>query len=170
MSRRAGPTTLVALAGIVVVFASQFAWVRPTNFGGMDEWLYVSLASRGVLDIPYANRPFVLVWTRPAALLWPHSLWSFYLVHATYLSLSAGLLFLLVRRLSPPRALLGFLAAVFCATWAPLDHLRLDTVLVTGYSGFTFATLLALVLFTESWARARPVLYEIWVAEVVSRA
>ena len=157
MSRPAA-ATLAAFAGILAVFASQFAWVRPTNFGGMDEWLYISLASRGVLDIPYANRPFVLLWTVPAAVLRPHDLWSFYLVHAAYLTLSGWLLFLLVRRLSPSRPLLAFLAGVFGATWAPLDFLRLDTVLTTGYSGFTFATLLALCLFTESWVRQRPVL------------
>lgn len=149
--------TGAALLALLAVFWSQFAWVRATNFGGMDEWLYISLSSRGVLGIPYANRPFVLLWTLPAALLRPHDLRSFYFVHAAYLTLTGWLLFLLLRRLCPSRPLLAFLAAAFCLTWAPLDFLRLDTVLVTGYSGFTFATLLALVLFTESWARDKPV-------------
>jgi hypothetical protein len=147
-----------ALLALLAVFWSQFAWVRATNFGGMDEWLYISLSSRGVLGIPYANRPFVLMWTLPAAFLRPHDLRSFYFVHAAYLTLAGWLLFLLLRRLCPSRPLLAFLAGAFCLTWAPLDFLRLDTVLVTGYSGFTFATLLALVLFTESWARDKPVL------------
>lgn len=147
-----------ALLALLAVFWSQFAWVRATNFGGMDEWLYISLSSRGVLGIPYANRPFVLLWTLPAAFLRPHDLRSFYFVHAAYLTLTGWLLFLLLRRLCPSRPLLAFLAGAFCLTWAPLDFLRLDTVLVTGYSGFTFATLLALVLFAESWARDQPVL------------
>lgn len=151
-------STAVALAGLAAVFWSQFAWVRATNFGGADEWLYVSLASKGVLDIPYANRPFVLLWTVPAPLLWPNDLRAYYLLHTTYLTLSGWLLYALLRRLDPTRPLLAFLAAAVALTWAPLDFLRLDTVLVTGYAGFTFATLLALVLFTESWARDSPVL------------
>lgn len=151
-------TTPVALAGLLAVFWSQFAWVRATNFGGTDEWLYISLASKRVLDIPYANRPFVLLWTVPAALVWPNDLRSYYLVHTTYLALTGWLLFLLMRRLAPARPLVGFLAAAIALTWAPLDFLRLDTVLLTGYSGFTFATLLTLVLFVESWARRKPVL------------
>lgn len=157
MSRRAD-TTAAALAGLLAVFWSQFAWVRPTNFGGTDEWLYISLASQRILDIPYANRPFVLLWTLPAAIVWPHSLWSYFLVHTTYLTLCGWLLFLLVRRLAPEAPLLAFLAGAFCLTWAPLDFLRLDTVLLTGYSGFTFGTLLALVLYVESWLRSKPVL------------
>jgi hypothetical protein len=148
---------IVALPALLAVFWSQFAWVRCTNFGGTDEWLYVSLASKGVLDIPYANRPFVLLWTLPAPLLWPHDLRAYYLVHTTYLCLSGWLLFLLVRRLDPARPLLAFLAAAISLTWAPLDFLRLDTVLLTGYSGFTFATLLTLLLFVESWVRDKPV-------------
>ena len=50
----------------------------------------------------------------------------------------------------PRRPWLAFLAGVFCVSWAPLDETRLDTVLVAGYSGFTCATLFALVLFVES--------------------
>jgi hypothetical protein len=147
----------LALPALLAVFWSQFAWVRCTNFGGTDEWLYISLASKGVLEIPYANRPFVLLWTLPAPLLWPHDLRGYYLVHTAYLCLSGWLLFLLLRRLDPARPLLAFLAAAICLTWAPLDFLRLDTVLLTGYSGFTFATLLTLLLFVESWVRDKPV-------------
>jgi hypothetical protein len=150
--------SLLLLGGLLAVLWSQFAWVRATNFGGTDEWLYIALASKRVLEIPYANRPFVLLWTVPAALIWPHDLRAYYLVHTTYLCLSGCLLFLLLRRLDPARPLLAFLAAAFCLTWAPLDFLRLDTVLLTGYSGFTFATLLTLVLFVESWVRDKPVL------------
>ena len=137
VSRRRAATTIVALAGLLAVFFSQFAWVRATNFGGTDEWLYISLASRRALDIPYANRPFVLLWTLPAALVWPHDLRAYYVVHTAYLSLAGCLLFLLMRRLEPSRPLLAFLAAAISLTWAPLDFLRLDTVLLTGYSGYT---------------------------------
>ena len=158
VSRRRAATTIVALAGLLAVFFSQFAWVRATNFGGTDEWLYISLASRRALDIPYANRPFVLLWTLPAALVWPHDLRAYYVVHTAYLSLAGCLLFLLMRRLEPSRPLLAFLAAAISLTWAPLDFLRLDTVLLTGYSGFTFATLLTLVLFVESWVNDKPAL------------
>jgi hypothetical protein len=150
-------TAIAALPALLAVFWAQFAWVRCTNFGGTDEWLYISLASKRVLEIPYANRPFVLLWTLPAPLLWPHDLRAYYLVHTTYLCLSGWLLFLLLRRLDPARPLLAFLAAAICLTWAPLDFLRLDTVLLTGYSGFTFATMLTLLLFVESWVRDRPV-------------
>jgi len=148
----------VALVALLAVFWSQFAWVRCTNFGGTDEWLYISLASRRVLEIPYANRPFVLLWTLPAPWLWPHDLRAYYLVHTTYLCLSGWLLYLLLRRLDPARPLLAFLAAAICLTWAPLDFLRLDTVLLTGYSGFTFATMLTLFVFVLSWVKNRPAL------------
>src|SRR6185503_18401636 len=39
--------------------------------------------------------------------------------------------------------------------WAPLDWMRLDTVLLTGYSGFTAAAMTATVLFVEGWVRGR---------------
>jgi hypothetical protein len=57
------------------VFWAQFAWVQSTNFWGSDEWLHLSLTSRGIIDFPYANRPLMLLWSLPAALLVP-KLWS----------------------------------------------------------------------------------------------
>jgi len=148
----------VTLAGLVAVFWAQFAWVRPTNFGGYDEWLLISLVSKGVVAFPYANRPFVLLWTLPAAWLWPHDLRSFLVMESVYLCFSAVLLVALVGRLAPRLAGIAFLAGVVSITWAPVDALRLDTVLINGYSGFTFATLLAILLLVESWRRDRPVL------------
>jgi hypothetical protein len=140
------------------VFAAQYWAVRATNFGGVDEWLYIDLSSRGVLGIPYANRPLVLLGTTVASKIWPHDLRSYWLVHGLYLCLAACLTTLLARRILPGQPLLAILAGVFTAAWAPLDALRLDTVLGTGYSGFTMAVMGALVLFVESWHRNRAVL------------
>lgn len=53
---------------------------------------------------------------------------------------------------------LALLAGTFTLAWAPLDMARLATVQTSMNSGATFATLLALVLFAESWRRARPAL------------
>jgi hypothetical protein len=146
-----GLSGLGILFALLVVFVPQYAQVRPTNFGGMDEWLLVDLASRGILSIPYAHRPLVLLWTAPAALLWPHSLWAYYVAHGAWLLFGAWALALIVRRLVPQVPALAFLAATICLVWAPEDFLRLDTVLLTGYSGFTLGALLSLLLFLESY-------------------
>jgi hypothetical protein len=145
------------LLGLLVVFAGHYAFVRPTNFGGTDEWLYIDLSSRGILGIPYAHRPLVLLWTVPPALLWPNNLWSYWAFHGAWLLLGGWAVALCVRRLMPGAPDLAFLAGVFSLVWAPLDYLRLDTVLLTGYSGFTLGALLAVLLFLEahhhrSWA------------------
>ncbi len=65
----------VALAALLLVFGSGFSVVRSTNFGGLDEWLIVSLTSQGIVDVPYANRPLELrasasrcSWVCPATL------------------------------------------------------------------------------------------------------
>ena len=142
---------LAILLALLVVFAPQYAQVRATNFGGTDEWLYVDLASRGVLSIPYAHRPLVLLWTAPAALLWPYSLSAYYVTHGLWLLFGAWTLALILRRLLPEVPALAFLSAVICLVWAPEDFLRLDTVLLTGYSGFTLGALLAVLLFLESY-------------------
>ena len=144
----------LALVTVIVVFFAQYSWVRSTNFGGVDEWLYIDLSSRGVLSIPYANRPLVLLWTTIAATAWPHDLASYWLFHGLYLCLAACLTTLLTRRLVPESPLLAILAGVFAAVWAPLDALRLDSVVGTGYAGFTLATMAAITLFVESWHRA----------------
>jgi hypothetical protein len=140
----------IAVAGILAIFWVQYLVVRPTNFGGWDEWLVIDLTWRGIVGLPYQNRPFSLVFTQPGALLLPGSLRGYWLVNGLYLCLTGALLYRLVHRLAPGRPGLAFLAGVFCVSWAPLDETRLDTVLVAGYSGFTCATLFALVLFMES--------------------
>ncbi len=145
----------LVLAAVMAVFWSSYAGVRPTNFGGSDEWLLIDLSSRGILDFPYANRPLVLLWTTIAARSWPDDIRAFWLFNGLYLCGAAGLTGLLARRLWPDVAPLAPLASVFAAVWAPLDALRLSGVLSCGYAGFTLSTMAALVLFVESWARRR---------------
>ena len=140
----------VATLGILVVSWVQQLGVRPTNFGGWDEWLVIDLTSRGILGLPYQNRPFSLVFTQPGALALPGSLRGYWLAHGLYLSLAGVLLHRLCRRLAPGRERLALLAGALAVSWAPLDDIRLDTVLVASYAGFTFATLLAMVLLVES--------------------
>ncbi len=149
MTRGARPAG-IAVVGILAIFWVQYLVVRPTNFGGWDEWLVIDLTWRGIVGLPFQNRPFSLVFSQPGALLLPGSLRGYWLAHGLYLSLTGALLYRLVHRLAPGRAWLAFLAGVFCVSWAPLDETRLDTVLVAGYSGFTCATLFALALFVES--------------------
>ena len=91
----------LALAAVIAVFAAQYWAVRATNFGGVDEWLYIDLSSRGVLGIPYANRPLVLLGTTVASKIWPDDLRSYWLVHGLYLCLAACLTTLLARRILP---------------------------------------------------------------------
>jgi hypothetical protein len=150
---------MTALLGVAAVFWAQYVWVRPTNFSGADEWLCIDLASRGALAVPYANRPLVFLWTALAARAWPHHLGGYWLVHGLYL-MGAGLLSgWLAGRLVPGGWGVAFVAGVFACTWAPLDFMRLDTILLAGYSGFALATMLAIVLLVEAWrARSAPLL------------
>lgn len=148
----------VGLAAILAVFSSQFAWVRATNFGGWDEWLVIDLTFNGRVGLPYENRPFSLAFNLPGSLLSPYGLWGFYVLHGLYLGGAGVLSWLIVRRLAPEQERLAILAGVFAATWAPLDSLRLDTVLISNYSGVTLATLLALLLLIEGSLRGSLVL------------
>ena len=145
----------LGLAAVAAVFWIGYAGVRPTNFGGADEWLLIDLGSRGVLDFPYANRPLVLLWTTIAAQAWPHDLRAYWLFNGLYLCGAAWLTTVLTRRLLPGSPGLALLAGVFAAVWAPLDGLRLSGVLSCGYAGFTLCTMAALTLFLESWHRRR---------------
>ena len=146
---------LIGLAAVAVVFWIGYAAVRPTNFGGADEWLLIDLSSRGVLEFPYANRPLNLLWTTIAAQAWPHELRSYWLFNGLYACGAAWLTALLTRRLLPGSLGLAVLAGVFAAVWAPLDGLRLSGVLGCAYSGFALCTMAALTLFVESWHRRR---------------
>lgn len=150
LGSRSGSTALAVL-GMFAVFWSQYAWIKPTNFGGADEWLKIDLASRGVLAMPYANRPLLLLWFLPAAHVVPNSLLGFYITYGLWLALGGWMVFLLCRRLAPELPAVWFLAGTFCLVWVPSDYMRLDVVLLTGYAGLTFGTLLAIVLFVESF-------------------
>lgn len=147
----AGP----AFLSVALLLLAQFAWVRSTNFGGVDEWLYLDLNSRGIVGFPHSNRPLTLLWSLPAVWIVPHGFGGYFVLHATYLALAAGLVFLLGRRLTEDRAV-AFLAGSFAATWAPLDMARLATVQTSMNSGVLLLTLLAALLLVVSWEQARP--------------
>jgi hypothetical protein len=149
---RATLDAALALATVGAVIGVGFGVVRPTNFGGYDEWLMFSLASRGILSLPFQNRPLGLLWGLPAVWLTPHDLLGYQLVHAAYLVLSGFLIFRLTHRLGANRRL-ALLAGTLAASWAPSDFLRLDTVLTISYAGITFGSLLAIELFVVSYAR-----------------
>ena len=148
---------VLALGGALVVVL-HLAPVRPTNFSGYDEWQVVSNVSRGILGVPYANRPLVHLWQWPAALAWPHRLEAYLALHTAYLASIAIAVLLIARRLAPARPVAALVAGVLAASWAPLDSMRLDTVLVSGYAGGTLATLVALLLALEAARRDRPLL------------
>jgi hypothetical protein len=145
------------MAAPLLVVAAQFTAVRPTNFAGHDEWLVLSLAARGLLSFPYADRPLALLWSLPARWLSPGDVVGHEWAHVAYLAAAGALTgWLGLRRLglSPAAALL---AGVLAATWAPLDAARLNVVQVgTRYSGCTAAALAAIVLFVEGFFRGRP--------------
>jgi hypothetical protein len=132
--------------------------VRATNFSGYDEWLYLHMASRGIVGWPFANRPLVWLWHQPPALAAPHSLAAYYVAYCVYLVGTALSAFALCRRLGGGSRDLAFLTGVFAAVWAPMDEARLNTVGLIGYAGFTMGTLIAAVLLVEAHARRRPAL------------
>lgn len=141
------------LLWIAIFFVCQMAWVRTTNFTGVDEWVYLSLASDGIISFPHSNRPLTLLWTLPAALLTPHQFLGYHLVHAAWMLLTAWVTYALALRLAPGDRPLALTAAAFAATWAPGDMVRLATVQGSMNSGVTFATFLALLLFMEAVRR-----------------
>ena len=150
--------TAVVAAGLVALAAVSYATVRPTNFAGSDEWVILSLLSRGILGFAWANRPLNLIWGLPAWLVLPHHVTGFLVLHVLWIGLGGVLVFLLVRRLLPGSTPLAFLAGVFTIVWAPTDGSRLCAVQMILYSGCTFGVLLATWLSVEAWLRRRPVL------------
>lgn len=141
------------LLGLLGVVCAQLAPVKATNFGGMDEWLILNMTSRGIVDLPYANRPLELLWDLPAPALAPYRLDAFRILHGCYLFGCGAVVIVLCGRLLAGRPLLAFMAGVFTAGWAPMDSLRLNVLSTVAYSGMTLATLFALLLFFESWRR-----------------
>ncbi len=150
-----------ALLGILGVFASAFAFVRATNFGGWDEWPILSLTAERIIDLPYENRPLSLLFNLPGAIVAPDRLVGFFAVHAAYLCLGGWLVFRLAERLVPESPAVALLAGVLAVAWAPLDYMRLDVVLCSNYAGAAFGTLLAVSLLLESKRRGRLLLLAI---------
>jgi len=157
MGRRTLGREGLHLAGLVAVFACHFWVVRPTNFGGWDEWLVIDLTSRGIVGLPFEGRPFSLAFNLVGSLLTPHGLGGYHLVHAFYL-LGAAILLMYLLRATGADTRLSWLAAALCCSWAPLDDLRLDTVLLTNYSGAAFASVASVLLLVESCRRRSLVL------------
>jgi len=151
--------SLVAgVVAIVALAAATFATVRATNFAGSDEWIVLSLLSRGILSFPWANRPLNLIWAAPAWLVGPDQLGGFLLFHVIWLALGGVLTLLLVRRLAPGAGPLAFLAGAFAVVWAPADSSRLCAVQMILYSGSTLGTLLATWLALRAWSTGRALL------------
>jgi len=147
-----------ALLTVGLVTGVQRALIRATNYGGADEWLLLDQTAHGVLGVPYAHRPLVLLWQALPASLAPGDLRAFALFAGLYLGLCGALMAALAHRLVPQEPLLSLLAGTAAAAWAPLDYLRLDTVLICGYAGCTCVSLAAIAAFVESWHRSRPTL------------
>ncbi len=146
--RRLGPP--LALATVAVC---GHWFVRWTNFGGVDEWLYLSLSSRGILSFPHSNRPLTLLWSLPAAVLTPYRFEGYLVLHFGYLVLQSLLIWAIVRRLVPDAPRLAFVAATLGAAWAPLDMGRLAVVQTSMNAGVTAAVLAAMVLFLDACRR-----------------
>lgn len=151
--RPVAPRVGVVLLAVYAIFWIQFGVVRPENFGGIDEWMILSLVSRGALDIPYANRPLGLLFNLPVALFPGHLLGASFLLHAHYLAFVGVLTSLLVLRIAPDRPDWALLAGVFAATWAPSDLLRLNSIYSSAYSGVTAATALSVLLLAAAGRR-----------------
>jgi hypothetical protein len=144
----------IALAAILL---TQISWMARTNFSGFDEWLMIHLVSKGIGDIPYANRPFELLWLLPVNLA-PCSLTPYVVLHAAYSLLCGCLVFLLCRRLIPGRPRLWLSTAMFSIVWGPGDLARLSTLERAAYASITFGMLLAIELLVESWRLRAPIL------------
>jgi hypothetical protein len=141
----------VILLGLVGLFASQFAVVKPTNFGGADEWLFLWLGAHGILASPYANRPLNFLWTTPGALLTPFGFAGYYWLYVGYLAVSGWLVFALVRCVVPGAPLLALVAAGLALVWAPSDMARLTGVQMTINGGFAMGTLAVALALALSW-------------------
>lgn len=152
MSPSAGRHALL-LAASALVFWATFRVVPATNFGGYDEWLGLSLLSRGVIGYPYANRPLALLTMAPVEWLAGPSLEAHRLGFAASIVLGGALCYALARRLAPELPAFAFLCATFFQAYAPSDVSRLSTA--SPYAGFTLLMLLAAVLCVESWVRRR---------------
>jgi hypothetical protein len=142
---------------MIAAFVCAFAAVKPTNFSGFDEWLWLWLATRGILAAPYANRPLNFLWTIPGA-WFGRGFLGFHVMHMVYLAATGLLTRALARRLAPGREGLATLAGLAAAIFVPADMARLSTVQMTVVSGATFGASLSLVALVEASHRRRPLL------------
>jgi hypothetical protein len=146
---------LCPLAAVAAILAAGFAVVQPTNFAGWDEWLVLDLTARGLLALPYENRPFSLLFNFPGSLLDRDGLDGFYWLHCFYLWIAGACTWALVRRMEPGQPRLALLAGALAVSWAPLDFMRLDPVLLSNYAGVTAGVMVAAVLLVEAYLRGR---------------
>jgi hypothetical protein len=124
------------------------------NWSGLDEWLILEVAGRGIVSVPYAYRPLGLIWALGPAWLAPaHGFAVFRLFYALYALLSAALVFHLARRVWPQRPLLATLIGCLCLAWSPSDMARLSCVDSAVYQGITLGALLAIALLVGAWRR-----------------
>ncbi len=138
---------------LLAVLWTQEHFVKATNFYGYDEWTILTLLSKGVTDIPYANRTLALLWALPAPWLQAHSFGPFVTMRCGYLWLTALLVLWISLRLAPGRSMLAFLAGCFVLVWAPSDYARLSLVEGGLYAGITFGMTLSVAVYVESWLR-----------------
>jgi hypothetical protein len=150
--------TAALAAAVQVAFWTAYAVVKPTNFGGVDEWMIAHLASRGIVTFPYANRPLALLWALPAQWLAPGSFAGYRWIGGFYIALTGMLVFWLCRRLAPRDASVAVVASALTMLWAPGDLMRLSTVQGTIHLGFACGAAIGVTLFVESWHRRSPVL------------
>jgi len=167
--RGRGRQTAIVLTAVYVAFWIQFSVVSATNFGGVDEWMILSLVSRNVVDVPYANRPLGLLFNLPAAMFPAHLLQASLLLHGHYLVLAGMLISLLLLRLAPEQPHWALLAGVFAASWAPSDLMRLNPIYSSAYAGVTAATVLVLLLLGTSEGRWVSVMLAVGIAFVTTR-
>ena len=129
--------------------------MSPTNFGGADEWLLLDLRRAGSWAFPTPTGRWCCSGRPPAPACCPATCGASGSSRPSYFAATGALTAWLALRLAPGARALALLAGVATVAWAPLDYLRLDTVLIGGYAGVTLAAVAALVLFVEAWHRKK---------------
>jgi hypothetical protein len=148
-----GRRDLWLLPPLLVAFWAAYGAVKPTNFGGLDEWIIVHLVSKGVVSWPYANRPLALMWALPGEWVAPGSFDGYRWLGFSYIAVTGAAVFRLCRRLAPRDPSVAVLACAFAMLWAPGDLLRLSTIQGAVHLGFACGATVAVTLFVESWWR-----------------
>ncbi len=161
--------TVVVLLAVYAIFWIQFSAVRPENFGGIDEWMILSLVRRGIAAVPHANRPLGLLFNLPAGLFPGHLLEAAWLFHGHYLVAGGLLTSLLVLRIAPSQPAWALAAGALASTWAPTDLLRLNGIYSSAYAGVAATTMLSTLLLATSAGRPIPVTLAAGLAFVATR-